>query len=154
MTDSRKKHRRGGHTHPSYLNPPKSHSKKRKEKVANEQPSRRRSCVLAATPPPPPCVRSSNPQTRPLISGAEPWPPPVQAQRRAPLHRHPLSFARLAPPDSNPVLPPSAFAVLPRSLPVHSINTRHGSPIACSSASTQDVAHPRSPSVAAPDLRT
>ena len=32
-------------------------------------------------------------------------------------------------------------------------NPNRGCPIACSSASTQDVAHPRSPSVAAPDLR-
>jgi len=32
-------------------------------------------------------------------------------------------------------------------------NPNHGCPIAYSSASTQDVAHPRSPSVVAPDLR-
>lgn len=102
----------------------------------NEQPSRRRSCVLAATPPPPPCVRSSNPErahSSPVPSlGRHPCKLSVEpryiAACRAP---HP-TCRRMSNPWSHH--PPSPS-------PVHSIDARRGSAVACSSASTQAAAH-------------
>ena len=74
-----------------------------------------------------------------------------------PIHARPASAPAAAASHGRQPSPPPTPSLATAAL-LHSAaarrNPNHGCPIACSFTSTQDVAHPRSPSVVAPDLRT